>query len=157
MGTTDCHPTTALALLAAVTFKAVRFAANPQILGAIRVLICSQRAARGGKRSLSIAGFAFSDNSLKAAPISSTDQIGRKPRAGIRLDNSGNCLLRSRGALALAGQTTALKLLDVGTPPGPTSKKFCVRDVGSDPPRHFFRELPTGFFLATEIAALNSP
>jgi hypothetical protein len=65
--------------------------------------------------------------------------------------------LRSRGALALAGQTTALKLLDVGTPPGPTSKKFCARDVGSDPPRHFFRELPTGLFLATEIAALNSP
>jgi hypothetical protein len=42
------------------------------------------------------------------------------------LDNSGNCYLRAKGALTHAGQTTALKLFDMGTPPGPTNKFKCL-------------------------------
>jgi hypothetical protein len=40
------------------------------------------------------------------------------------LDNARNCYLRAKGVLTPAGQTTALKLFDVGTPPGPTTKKL---------------------------------
>ncbi len=49
--------------------------------------------------------------------MSSTDQGG-----GALLDNARNCRLHAKGALARAGQTTALNLLDVGTPPGPTTQ-----------------------------------
>jgi hypothetical protein len=44
----------------------------------------------------------------------------RASTGGLRLDNSGNCLLRAESTLRAVGQSKLLKLQREGTPAGPT-------------------------------------
>jgi hypothetical protein len=55
--------------------------------------------------------------------------IAEAVRAGnTGLDNPGSCPLHTRGRLRPVGQIKPLKLLDVGTPPGPTTQSHVRGD-----------------------------